>query len=300
MTRASRPWSVFQAARSNPGGFLLLQWWGTGLIAWLGVQNAGLPMRFPLIIGQIKRRLLVNFRVDPATIQALLPRRFRPKLHGGYAIAGICLIRLEHIRPSGFPGWMGISSENAAHRIAVEWDDVDGQPREGVFIPRRDTGSRLNHFAGGRIFPGEHHLASFKVLDDGERIDFAMQAKDRAVAVKLRGFASTVFPASSCFASLTESSAFFEGGSVGFSVTRDPGRLDGLNLKTLGWHVTALEVEQVESSYFSDRLQFPDGTVQFDHALIMRDIAHEWRAVEEIEQTPLAGERSISPAAAGA
>ena len=39
--------------------------------------------------------------------------------------------------------------ENAAHRIAVEWDD-GGTIRTGVYIPRRDSSSYLNVLAGGR------------------------------------------------------------------------------------------------------------------------------------------------------
>src|SRR6186713_1755384 len=113
-------------------------------------------MRLPVINGLIRRRLLVNFRVDAEVMRRFLPTPFRPKLHQGYAIAGICLIRLEQIRPKWLPQYLGISSENAAHRIAVLWDEASGAEREGVFIPRRDTGSWMNHLAGGRLFPGEH------------------------------------------------------------------------------------------------------------------------------------------------
>ena len=126
-------------------------------------------MRFPRIHGIIRRRLLVNFRVAPDVIQRHLPAPFRPKLHDGHAIAGICLIRLEGIRPKGVPEIFGLSSENAAHRIAVVWED-GGEMREGVYIPRRDTGSLIGHLAGGRVFPGEHHRAQFQVADDGNRI----------------------------------------------------------------------------------------------------------------------------------
>ncbi len=180
------------------------------------------------------------------------------------------------MHPAGLPAFLGFSSENAAHRIAVEWDDASGGAREGVFIPRRDTGSRLNHLAGGRIFPGEHHLAEFDVTDDEGRVDFAMESCDKAVSVRVRGFDSDALPASSCFASLAESSRFFECGSLGYSVTRNPERLDGLRLKTLDWRVRALTIERVESSYFADRVRFPGGSVEFDHALIMRDIPHQW------------------------
>ena len=73
-------------------------------------------------------------------------------------MVGICLIRLKKVRPTSFPSWLGISSENAAHRTAVEWDD-HGVVREGVYVRRRDTNSWLNSLAGGRVFPGIHYHA---------------------------------------------------------------------------------------------------------------------------------------------
>ena len=60
-------------------------------------------MHVPKVHGIIRRRLLVNFRIDPDVAQAQLPSQFRPKLHGGYAVGGLCLIRLEGIRKA-FPG----------------------------------------------------------------------------------------------------------------------------------------------------------------------------------------------------
>src|SRR5581483_347654 len=151
-------------------------------------------MRLPVINGLIRRRLLVNFRVDAEVMGRFLPRPFRPKLQRGYAIAGICLIRLEQIRPGWLPRFCGISSENAAHRIAVLWDEPSGETREGVFIPRRDTGSWLNHFAGGRIFPGEHHLADFAVTDDGSSISMFIRARDGLMTVQLRAHESDALP----------------------------------------------------------------------------------------------------------
>jgi hypothetical protein len=253
-------------------------------------------MRLPAIHGLIRRRLLVNFRVDAEVMQRFLPAPFRPKLHRGYAIAGICLIRLEQIRPSGLPAFCGITSENAAHRIAVLWTGPDGTAREGVFIPRRDTSLWLNHLAGGRLFPGEHHLADFDVTDDGGRITMSIRARDGGMSVRLRAQESDVLPGSSCFTSLAESSAFFEGGSVGFSVTRDCCRLDGIRLETECWKVRPLAIEAVDSSFFEDESVFPAGSVTFDHALIMRDLPHEWHEVPGM-RTELAGQPSPAIAA---
>lgn len=244
-------------------------------------------MRLPVIRGIIRRRLLVNFRADPAIVQRLLPSPFRPKLHAGHAIVGVCLIRLEQIRPASLPAFLGVASENAAHRIAVTWEDDKHVEQEGVFIPRRDTGSWMNHFAGGRIFPGEHHLANFSVADDRRTINFAMRSEDGHVAILLRGSESESWPAASCFRSLTDSSRFFETGSLGYSVTRDPERLDGLRLQMQHWKVRALAVEQIRSSFFTNATLFPSGSIEFDHALIMRDIPHEWHGAADLCCQPL-------------
>ena len=235
----------------------------------------------PVLKGTIARRILVNYRADAEVVQSKLPAPFRPKLHQGHAIVGVCLIRLENIRPASSPVTMGICSENAAHRMAVEWEDREGQAREGVFIPRRDTGSVLNHFAGGRLFPGEHHLASFRVRSAQNAIDFHMLSCDKTVEVRVKGEKRDEWPASSCFSSLKDSSAFFETGCLGYSVRCDTPRLDGLLLKTLSWNVDSLSVSDVFSSYFGNEAEFPKGSVAFDHALLMRNIEHEWHAAEE-------------------
>lgn len=76
-------------------------------------------MRPPPIRATIERRILVNYRVEPDALAATLPPPFRPVLVGGFGIGGICLIRLGDVRPAGLPAALGLTTENAAHRIAV-------------------------------------------------------------------------------------------------------------------------------------------------------------------------------------
>jgi hypothetical protein len=109
-----------------------------------------------------------------------------------------------------------------------------------------------------------------------------MQAKDGRTTVKVAGQEADALPAGSCFASLTDSSAFFAAGSVGYSANLGGARADGLELATDEWTVRPLQVETVTSSFFEDRSVFPAGSVQFDHALIMRDIPHRWKALPDI------------------
>jgi len=171
--------------------------------------------------------------------------------------------------------FLGISSEDAAHRIAVEWDD-NGETKEGVYSPRRDTSSRLNTLVGGRLFPGVHHHARFIVQEDDNHFSVVMDSDDDDTHVTVNGNLTSDFPNGSVFRSIQDASDFFKCGSLGYSATHTSGSYDGLELRTFNWEVQALDVERVESSFFEDNKLFPAGSVVFDCALLMRNIRHEW------------------------
>jgi Uncharacterized conserved protein (COG2071) len=238
-------------------------------------------MKIPVVQGIIDRRILANYRIDPIVMRAVVPRPFRPKIVNGFAIGGICLIRLKSIRPRFFPFRWGIGSENAAHRIAVEWD-VGGEKREGVFVPRRDTSSLLNTLVGGRIFPGVHHHATFAVKESMDTLSVDMNSDDGETHVSICGSVTEDFPETSVFSSLAVASDFFKRGSVGYSVTHNDGKYDGLELQCRDWKMESLRIRKIESSYFDDLSRFPAGSIQFDCALLMRSIEHEWHGREDL------------------
>jgi len=225
--------------------------------------------------GLIDRRILANYRVDPEVLARHLPAPFQPQLVAGYAIAGICLIRLTSLRPRWTPGWIGLRSENAAHRMAVEWEEA-GERRHGVYIPRRDTSSWLNTLAGGRLFPGLHHHANFRVLEENGDYRVQLDSDDDRTHVSVKGRLTSTWPAESVFRSLDEASAFFQRGALGYSATLHTGEFDGLELRTRQWHAEPLAVESIASSFFEDPTRFPPGSIEFDCALLMRGIDHEW------------------------
>lgn len=246
-------------------------------------------MRLPAITGVIDRRILTNYRVDPEPMAAALPAPFRPKLVGGFAIGGICLIRLKRIRPKRLPFPWGIGSENAAHRIAVEWES-NGQIMHGVYIPRRDTNSILNSIAGGRIFPGVHHHAKFTVQETADHYSVTMASDDGEAAVHVSGKIAPAIPKSSVFDSLEAASDFFESGSIGYSDTGISGKFDGLELRCQNWCVESLNVDEIQSSYFENQSRFPKGCVEFDCALLMRNIDHEWHGRPDLCCSPEIGQ----------
>lgn len=245
-------------------------------------------MTLPSIRGLIARRILINYRVSPEVLVPLLPPPFRPRLVNGYGMAGICLIRLEQARPGWMPAVFGLTSENAAHRIAVEWERR-GKQYEGVFIPRRDTSSRVNVLIGGRLFAGLHHHARFQVDERGGVIRVALDSDDGETHVLVEGCLADALPPTSVFGSLAGASAFFERSSVGYSPAARASEFDGLELKSFDWQVQPLRLKRLESSFFEDRRRFPRRAIRLDCALVMRGIRHEWRGRESLAAGPEIG-----------
>ncbi|MCT4356720.1 DUF2071 domain-containing protein [Streptomyces sp. Je 1-79] len=230
---------------------------------------------FLTLASVIERRLLVNYRVEPEVAARLLPEGLRPQVVRGHAVAGICLLRLGSVRPAWAPAAVGLRSENAAHRIAVEWDGPDGV-ETGVYIPRRDTASLVNRWAGGRVFPGEHGHADFEVSESPDTVRVAFATRDGGTRVDVTAEITAELEGSGLFAGLDEASAFFRGGAKGWSATRTGSRLDGMELRTDAWHIEPGRVLSARSSFFEDTDRFPSGSAELDSVLVMRQVPVRW------------------------
>lgn len=213
----------------------------------------------------LRRRLLISYRLDPAVAESLLPEGFRPQLLDGSALAGVCVLGLESIRPTWSRRRWGLRSENAAHRMAVEWDGPAGV-EQGVFIFQRHSSAWHPVLFGGRLFPGVHRKARFRIAEDRNRYAVEMTAGGHSLAadVEVGGdWSSTVF------ASVDEASAFYRAGRVGWSLAHDGESVEPVALTADTWRIEAARLHSLRSSFFD---ALPEGSAVFDSVVVMRDL----------------------------
>lgn len=222
---------------------------------------------------QVRRRLLVTYRVDPDVAQSLIPEPFRPQLVDGSAVAGVCMIGLHSIRPGWLRPHVGFRSENIAHRIAVEWSEY-GETRTGVYILERHSSSILPVLVGGRLFPGVQKRGRVD-LDESEtrfRVQMSAPGTHVAVDVELGGaWTSTLFP------TVDTASTFYEHGSVGWSPKRNGAGAEPLQLTSPDWKVEPAHAISVQSSFFD---ALPAGSAVLDSVVAMRDLPFFWDTPE--------------------
>lgn len=237
----------------------------------------------PTLEGIIARRVLVNFRVDPAVIRPLVPRPMEVIVHKGYAVAGICLIRLEQLRPKGLPKALGVSSENMAHRVAIRFKE-NGKNKEGVFIWRRDTDQKLTALLGGRLFPGVHSKAGFEMKETPSRLRMQVKTQKGEADIRLGVGDQEDWIPTTLFKTFKEACDFFRKGDCGFSCALEQGRLEGMRLKTLKWEMDPLRVDEVHSAFFEKLEAHSPGSIHLDCALRMRGIPHQWQELKDIPE----------------
>ncbi|WP_393094444.1 hypothetical protein [Halobacteriovorax sp. HFRX-1_3] len=216
-------------------------------------------------------------------MKKVLPAPFKPISVNGYGIGGICLIRLKNIRPNFFPQYFGVSSENAAHRFAVYWYDEKGIKHEGVYIPRRDTSLFLNSLVGGRVFPGIHHYSKFRTKEESGNYEVSFNCPNDGTYLSINANETQTFPSSSIFKNLEHVSTFFRKGAIGYSPNKKLRKFEGLELITNKWEVSNLKVNEVTTSFLNDGLLFPNGSVSFDNALLMKNITHTWKSHSDLQ-----------------
>jgi hypothetical protein len=237
----------------------------------------------PTLEGIIARRVLVNFRVDPDVARRLVPAPLEPIVERGACVAGICLIRLERLRPKGLPSAIGLASENMAHRIAIRYPTAEGVS-DGVFIWRRDTDQALVSLLGGRLFPGVHGRAAFAVAERDGSLAMDVRTERGEADIALRVRSAREWRPTSLFPTFDAVVEFFRRGDCGFSCSLHQDRLEGMRLRTLTWKMEPLDVQDVRATFYADRARFPAGSAVLDGAVIMRGIPHEWHELGDVPE----------------
>ena len=183
----------------------------------------------------------------------------------GRAVGGFCVIGMRSVRPGWLTPPVGIRTENAAHRIAMEWDDGE-RSRSGVYIFERHSSSLLPVLAGGRLFPGVQRHASFKLEETATRFRVEMDARDTYALVDVelsQDWSSQLCP------TVQAASDFYRNGTIGWSARRDGRSAERIELSSSTWAVHPGRINEIRSSFFDS---FPSSAAELDSVVIMRDL----------------------------
>lgn len=233
----------------------------------------------PAIRGVIERRILVNYRVDVGTLDAVLPEPFRGREVGesGKGIGSVCLMRVGDARLRFAPSGFGASVETATHRISAE-REKNGETENCVYVPRRDVSSGLFAAVGERLLPAELNRGNFRVVERDGVCRIRVNCGDEFAGVEVRETESGETDHDSVFDSTESAAKFFCEAGMRYSPSGD--RYDSVELCPREWGMKPVEVGEARSSLFESL----EGA-ELDSAFKMEDIEHEWRPRRSVPTT---------------
>jgi len=122
------------------------------------------------------------------------------------------------------------------------------------------------------------------VHEDKDRLRMEVSGDNGETDLSFSARISGEWRGTSGFETFQEVSEFFRKGDCGFSCSLRGDELEGLQLKTLKWAMVPMEIESQRSAFFSDSKRFPVGSIEFDCALLMRGVPHEWHQIADIPE----------------
>jgi hypothetical protein len=216
--------------------------------------------------GPIGCRLVVLYRVAPDALVPLMPEGMRVDPYKGYAVAGLCYT--HRVRGEG-PWWSNPPSQGGdmlSLRILAELDTTSG-PRPALWIPRRETSSRLSARFAGALLRGEHHSCRAELEQGDSTLELRVHAGDVEELYLRAELAGGL--EGSLFAHPREAEQVL--GESRLVRPKSPidalaGESDDLGLGTGQVSAEPLLVRELRARPFDDRELFTEGSATFDSA----------------------------------
>lgn len=225
----------------------------------------------PAMDATIERRIFVTYRADPDAVRPLVPERYDLRLTDGWAIGGVCLLRLGNTRPRHMPRWVGVSSENAAHRISIV--GPDGEP--AIWSPRRDTDSHLTARLGRTLYPSAPGTARFDIGQDDERFNVQAVDADGHTVASIDATRTDALATTSVFADVAALDDYYRSTRHGYSPTSDPESDGCITVDFEQGEITPLAVRRSHSTVFDPLVAA--GSAALDHVVLMRQLSSTWQ-----------------------
>ena len=236
---------------------------------------------FPMT-GVVRERFLLTYRVDPHAIRALAPGPFEPVVRDGTAFAGVCLVEMRAMRPSGLPSALGFSYHEAVYRLVVEYESSSYGRLQGITSPRADAsnavialgGRLLSHYPFQLAYIQKHRWENLVVLRHR-----TLGGRGDLDAIFTVDVARQELPAGSCFTSLVDAVDSLVGMQHSFSWDARHGVVHRSVITHAPWAMSvALPVRPPHLAYFAGEPFCRYGGAELDSVLYMREVPHEWSA----------------------
>jgi hypothetical protein len=216
--------------------------------------------------------LVLTFAVPQAELRALLPPPLVPDTFDQeWGFLAVALVQTRHLRPKGFPGWLGQNFFLIGYRAFVRYPSPTGKRLRGLYILRSETDQRRMTALGNLFTHYRYHTVDIAQQETAGQL--TIQSRQADFHVTLAAPATDVpLPPASPFATWKEARRFAGPLPFTFSLAADKMLIvEGVREH---WEPQPVAVESCHVGFLAN-LNF--SRLVLANAFSLRDVPYSWK-----------------------
>ena len=229
------------------------------------------------MVGRLTDCVLLAYRTPAAAVARLLPSGLELVTHGQWAFWNIVACRVEAMRPTFFPRWMGNSYLHVAYRLYVR-AHVQAEVLDGLYFVRSDCDNLPVCVLGNCATDFRFHKAVIGLSVGDETVSLsASGTRDGAGDVELRAcLREATLASESCFESYALARQFLKYRPIALCPDRRGRRVNVAEVfrDESAWRESPLSVSEARWGFFD---HFAQHDTHLELATRMEPLDYRWQ-----------------------
>jgi hypothetical protein len=224
--------------------------------------------------------LVLTFAIPKDQLEKFIPDCLSlDTFNDKWAFMAIAMVQTKHLRPKGFPAFVGNSFFLIGYRIFVRYVNLEGKRLRGLYILKSETDKRKMQFLGNLFTQYNYQTTDIKQTTQGSKTEIKSLQSDFVFSLENTNEDNVFLPAHSPFVSWKEARRF--AGPLPYTFSFDASQNKVLIVEGVRQNWKPRPV-QINHCYFSfiNTLKFSE--VVLANAFVINNIPYYWKK-EKIE-----------------
>lgn len=237
------------------------------MLAWLKTHP------FP-VEAFFEHSLVLTFAVPRAELAALLPAPLVPDTFADdWGFLAVALVQTRHLRPKGFPAWLGQDFFLIGYRAFVRYPSPTGKRLRGLYILRSETDKKRMTMLGNLMTHYQYHTVDITQQRTAGHLHIESRQADFHVTIAPSA-PNVPLPPLSPFATWAEARRFAGPLPFTFSADAKAGRMLIVEGVREHWQPQPVAVESHRAGFF-EQLGFSE--LRLANAFAVHNVPYFWK-----------------------
>lgn len=217
--------------------------------------------------------LVLTYALPVTILQPMIPGCLVPDSWSEkWGFVAAAFVSTRHLRPAGFPAWMGRNFILSGYRIFVRYTDVRGRRLRGLYIIRSVTNKRIMSFSGNLFTHYQYKTADLKMNNSAHRI--LVSSEKENIHIEADCSSEAILPAGSVFDTWQQARRF--AGPLPFTFSVDEQRKQVVIIEGVreSWTPQPINIVQEQVGWLQQK---PFAEKKLVSAFLVSRISYHWK-----------------------